>query len=117
MTDPFDFPCVFIVISGCSASGQYSHSPEFQVKHNVSHSLQFLCQISGMRKSLDGQLANYLKNARGGMSYAQFSKVTGISHSMLHRLELRERHITLNKLETVMNKLKIKLVDIFPEEF
>ena len=70
-----------------------------------------------MRKDLDGQLAKYLRKTRGELSYAQFAKKTGISHTMLHRLELRERHITLNKLETVMTKLKIKLVDIFPEEF
>jgi transcriptional regulator with XRE-family HTH domain len=70
-----------------------------------------------MRKSLDLQLAKYLRKARGEMSYAKFAKKTGISHTMLHRLELRERHITLNKLETVMNKLKIKMSDIFPDEF
>ena len=51
------------------------------------------------------------------MSYAQFAKKTGISHTTLHRLEMRERHITLNKLETLLNKLKIKLGDIFPDEF
>lgn len=70
-----------------------------------------------MRKSLDGQLAKYLRKARGEMSYAQFAKKTGISHTMLHLLEKGERHITLNKLETVIGKLKIKLGDIFPEEF
>ena len=51
------------------------------------------------------------------MSYAQFSKKTGVSHTTLHRLELGEQHLTLDKLETVMNKLKIKLSDIFPEEY
>ena len=70
-----------------------------------------------MRKSLDGQLAKYLRKARGELSYAQFAKKTGISHTMLHRLELQERHITLNKLETLLGKLKIKLGDIFPDEF
>jgi transcriptional regulator with XRE-family HTH domain len=70
-----------------------------------------------MRKSLDLQLAKYLRKQRGEMSYAQFAKKTGISHTMLHRLELRERHITLNKLEVLMNKLKIKMRDIFPDEF
>ena len=70
-----------------------------------------------MRKSLDGQLAKYLRKARGEMSYAQFAKKTGISHTMLHLLEKRERHLTINKLETVMNKLKIRLSDIFPEEY
>jgi transcriptional regulator with XRE-family HTH domain len=70
-----------------------------------------------MRKSLDGQLAKFLRKQRGEMSYAQFAKKTGISHTMLHRLEMRERHITLNKLETILNRLKIKLADIFPDEY
>lgn len=51
------------------------------------------------------------------MSYAAFEKKTGISHTSLHRLERGELHLTLNKLETVMNKLKIKMGDIFPDEF
>jgi len=42
---------------------------------------------------------------------------TGISHTTLHRLERGEHHLTLSKLETVMNKLKIRLSDIFPDEF
>lgn len=51
------------------------------------------------------------------MSYAQFSKKTGISHTSLHRIERGEHHLTLNKLGTVMDKLKIKLSDIFPDEY
>jgi transcriptional regulator with XRE-family HTH domain len=70
-----------------------------------------------MRKSLDVQLAKYLRKARGEMSYAQFAKKTGLSHTTLHRIELGELHLTLNKLETLMGKLKIRLGDIFPDEF
>jgi len=70
-----------------------------------------------MSRNLDKQLAKYLRNQRGEMSYAQFARKTGISHTMLHRLEFQERHITLNKLETLMDKLKINLHDIFPHEF
>ena len=66
---------------------------------------------------MDVQLAKYLRKARGELSYFQFSKITGISHTTLHRLEKGEHHLTLNKLETVMDKLKIKLADIFPGEF
>ena len=47
----------------------------------------------------------------------QFSKKVGISHTALHKIEKREMHLTVNKLETVMNKLRIKLGDIFPNEF
>jgi len=70
-----------------------------------------------VRKSLDVQLAKYLRKARGELSYAQFSKKTGVSHTTLHRLERGEHHLTISKLETVMNKLKIKLSDIFPDEY
>ncbi len=75
------------------------------------------CDSFGVIKSLDVQLAKYLRKARGEMSYAQFAKKTGLSHMTLHRLEHGEHHLTISKLETVMNKLKIKLSDIFPEEF
>jgi transcriptional regulator with XRE-family HTH domain len=70
-----------------------------------------------MRKSLDEQLAQYLRKQRGNLSYAKFAQKTGLSHTMLHRLELKERHITLTKLETLKKKLKIKLSDIFPDEY
>ena len=76
-----------------------------------------ICHIAGVRKSLDVELGKFLRKARGELSYAQFSKKVGVSHTTLHRLERGEHHLTLNKLETVMNKLKIKLSDIFPDEF
>ena len=73
--------------------------------------------ILAVRKSLDSQLAQYLRKARGELSYAQFSKKTGISYTTLHRIERGEHHLTLYKLETLMGKLRIKLSDIFPDEF
>jgi transcriptional regulator with XRE-family HTH domain len=51
------------------------------------------------------------------MSYARFSKKVGLSHMTLYRIERGEHHLTLNKLEGVMRKLKIRLSDIFPGEF
>ena len=70
-----------------------------------------------MRTSLDVQLGKFLRKTRGELSYAQFSKKTGLSHTTLHRLERGEHHLTLNKLETLMTKLKIRLGDVFPDEF
>jgi transcriptional regulator with XRE-family HTH domain len=70
-----------------------------------------------MRRNLDRQLATFLRKKRGGLSYAQFSKKVGVSHTTLHRLERGEHHLTLNKLETVLNKLKVRLKDVFPGEF
>jgi len=70
-----------------------------------------------VRRNLDRQLASFLRKRRGALSYAQFAKQTGISHTTLHRLERGEHRLTLNKLETVIRKLKIRLRDVFPDEF
>jgi transcriptional regulator with XRE-family HTH domain len=66
---------------------------------------------------MDLQLAKFLRKARGELSYAQFSKKTGVSHTTLHRLERGEHHLTLYKLETIMGKLKVRLKDVFPDEY
>jgi transcriptional regulator with XRE-family HTH domain len=76
-----------------------------------------ICNNFVVRKSLDVQLAKYLRKARGELSYAQFSKKVGISHTTLHRIERGEHHLTLHKLDTILTKLKARLSDIFPEEF
>jgi hypothetical protein len=34
----------------------------------------------------------------------------------LYRIERGEHHLTLNKLEIVMRKLKVRLSDVFPKE-
>jgi len=70
-----------------------------------------------VRRNLDRQLANFLRRERGSLSYAAFSKKVGLSHTTLYRIERREHHLTLNKLEMVLQKLKIRLSDIFPKEF
>jgi transcriptional regulator with XRE-family HTH domain len=69
-----------------------------------------------VRRNLDRQLATFLKRERGSLSYAAFSKKTGLSHTTIHRIERGEHHLTLNKLETALNKLKVRLKDIFPDE-
>lgn len=70
-----------------------------------------------MQRNLDRQLAKFLRKERGESSYAQFAKKTGISHQTLYRIEHGEHHLTLDKLETVLVKLKIRLKDIFPNEY
>lgn len=70
-----------------------------------------------MRRDLDKQLARFLRKERGGLSYAEFSKKAGVSHQTLFRIEHGEHHLTLDKLETILVKLKIRLKDIFPAEF
>jgi transcriptional regulator with XRE-family HTH domain len=69
------------------------------------------------KRSLDKQLAEFLRRERGELSYAQFSRKTGLSHTTLHRIEKGEHRLTIDKLQTVLEKLKIKLSDVFPDEF
>lgn len=47
------------------------------------------------------------------MSFAQFSKITGLTPSTLFRLENCDQTITLRRLEPVMKRLKVSLSDIF----
>ncbi len=70
-----------------------------------------------MKRNFDRQLARFLRKKRGELSYAQFAKKSGLSHQTLFRIEHGEHRLTLNKLETVLNKLKIRLKDVFPGEF
>ena len=70
-----------------------------------------------MQRNLDKQLAKFLRKKRGNLSYAEFAKRVGISHQTLFRIEHSEHRLTLDKLETVLLKLKIRLKDIFPDEF
>lgn len=70
-----------------------------------------------MQRNLDRQLAKFLRKERGSQSYADFAKRTGVSYTTLHHIERGEHHLTLNKLETILNRLKIKLKDVFPDEF
>lgn len=70
-----------------------------------------------MQRNLDRQFARFLRKARGSLSYADFSKKVGVSHTTLHRIERGEHHITLSKLETILVRLKLRLSDVFPDEY
>jgi transcriptional regulator with XRE-family HTH domain len=70
-----------------------------------------------VQRNLDREFARFLRKARGSLSYAKFAKKVGVSHTTLHHIERGEHRITLNKLETILNRLKVKLKDVFPEEF
>jgi len=67
------------------------------------------------RKALAKQLAAFLRQKRGGLTFKQFSRKTGISDSTLHRLELGEQNITLNTLEQICDRLKCSMAEIFGE--
>jgi transcriptional regulator with XRE-family HTH domain len=71
----------------------------------------------GKQRDFDGQLATFLRRQRGEMSYLQFAKKIGVGHMTARRLESGEHHITLRKLEIILDKLKIRLSDVFKDEF
>lgn len=79
--------------------------------------LRSFCHLASVRRYLDRQLAAFLRKERGSLSYVAFAKKVGISHQTLFRIEHGEHHLTLDKLETILEKLKIRLQDIFPNEF
>lgn len=62
---------------------------------------------------LEKQLAEFLKKERGAMSYVVFSKKVGLTPSTLFRLENGQQSITLGRLQQVMDRLKVRLGDIF----
>jgi transcriptional regulator with XRE-family HTH domain len=70
-----------------------------------------------VKRNLDREFARFMRKARGSLSYAEFAKNVGVSHTTLHRIERGEHHITLNKLETILARLRIKLKDVFPDEY
>jgi DNA-binding Xre family transcriptional regulator len=59
-----------------------------------------------MADRLAKQLAQFLRKQRGGLTFQQFSRKTGISDSTLHRLELAEQNITISTLEQLSDRLK-----------
>lgn len=69
------------------------------------------------KRDLDGQLARFLREQRGDLSYVQFAKKIGVGHMTARRLESGEHHITLRKLEVILDRLKMKLSDVFQSEF
>ena len=65
--------------------------------------------------TFDKQLGQFLRKRRGEMTYAQFSRKTGLPASTLHRLENGTQSITLKKLEPVLKRLKCRIADVFPD--
>ncbi len=73
--------------------------------------------LPGVPASLESQLARFLKERRGDLTYAQFSRKLGLPPSTLHRLEQGSQSITLRGLQQILRKLKCGLAEVFPEDF
>jgi len=74
------------------------------------------CKLLEMAKHrLSDQLAAFLREKRGDLTYQQFSRKTGLSHSTLHRLEMGDQNITIKTLEQICDRLKCSIHDFFPD--
>jgi transcriptional regulator with XRE-family HTH domain len=67
----------------------------------------------GVPSALDKKLAKFLREQRGEMTFAQFSKKLGLPASTIFRLEQCEQSITLGRLQQVLDRLKCHFSDIF----
>ena len=63
--------------------------------------------------SLERQLGEFLRERRGEMTYAEFSRRLGLPPSTLYRLERGDQSITLCGLQQIMKRLRCTLSDIF----
>ena len=66
-----------------------------------------------MASTLDKKLAKFIREQRGELTFAQFSKKIGLPPSTVFRLENGQQSITLGRLQQVMTKLKCTLTDVF----
>ena len=66
-----------------------------------------------MANTIEKKLAAFLKKQRGDTTYRAFAKKLGITPSSLFRIEQCDQSITLNRLQQIMDRLKVDLVDIF----
>ena len=62
---------------------------------------------------LDKKLAAFLKKQQGDMTFAAFSRKTGLPASTLHRLMNGDQSITLGRLSALLKRLKVTLWDVF----
>lgn len=66
-----------------------------------------------MASTLDKKLAKFIREQRGELTFAQFSKKIGLPPSTIFRLENCAQSITLGRLQQIMKRLKCTLGDVF----
>jgi DNA-binding Xre family transcriptional regulator len=66
--------------------------------------------------SLQKQLAHFLREKRGKMSYPAFARKVGISSASLHRMEMSEQNVTLKTLEYILKRFNCRASDIFNDK-
>lgn len=89
----------------------------WQNLHVTTHTWRIICHFRAVRRNFDKQLAIFVRKKRGELSYVKFAQKVGLSDETLRRVETLEQHLSLDKLETLVTKLHLRLKDIFPGEF
>jgi transcriptional regulator with XRE-family HTH domain len=68
-----------------------------------------------VRYRLRKQLGDFLRKARGEETYAQFARRVGLSASTLQRLEVGQQNVTIDSIESLVERLKCRISDVFAE--
>jgi transcriptional regulator with XRE-family HTH domain len=68
-----------------------------------------------VRYRLRQQLAQFLKRKRGDQTFQQFARKIGLSDSTLQRIEMMEQNVTIDTIQQIVNRLRCRVADIFPE--
>ena len=66
--------------------------------------------------NLRKRLGKNLKRIRGPATQVEFAKKLGISKSSLNRIEIGEQNVALDTLQTLMERLKLKVGDLLDLE-
>lgn len=66
-----------------------------------------------MAASLQQRLGKYLRKRRGSLTYEQFARKVGISKSILQRMELGQKNVTLVTLGQLLKQLKCSAGEVF----
>jgi len=61
-------------------------------------------------------LADFLRKRRGDQTFAEFSRKLGLSSSTLQRMEMMQQNVTIDSLQTLVDRLGAQISDIFPEK-
>jgi len=84
---------------------------------NIPHEEWICGQELVVVKVLEKHFGNYLRKRRGKMTFAAFSRKTGLPPSTLHRLESGEQSITPRAIGVSDGALEMGFEEIFPREW
>jgi len=64
---------------------------------------------------LRDQFGQFLRQQRGEKTLRQFAAKTGLSIATLQRLEIGRQNVTLDTLEQVLRRLRVRIRDVFED--